>query len=464
MSFLDRIRPAKEAEAAALKAAHAAAPPVRPDGMPIRDFAEALRRGTGLIAEVKRTSPSRPDLRREGPVGALARTYERCGACALSIVTDAAHFGTSLDDVAELRAACALPVLTKDFIIDAAQIKAAWAAGADAVLLIVRMLEAAALADLLAEARNLGLAVLVETHSEDEIAMALEARADLVGVNNRNLATLTTDLAHGESLLPLVRGRALAVTESGLEGRADVERMARAGAEAFLVGHGLLLSRDPGRRVAEMSGREAEGSRRVKICGLTDPADARQAFDAGASFLGLIFADSPRRIDPDRALEIRRAVPGARLCGVFQDEDPAVVARIAAECELDLVQLHGRETPESCSAVARATGLPLIKALRPAEVTESVLEAYADAAYILVDRPKGLEGAAVSDEDLRAAASLVRDAGREVLLAGGLNPENVAEAVRATRPFGVDASSGVETEPGRKDHAAVSTFILEATS
>ena len=463
MSFLDRIRPAKEAEVAALNLQFKAAPPVRPASMPVRDFRAALTGGGSIIAEVKRKSPSNPHLQRLGPPGILAQAYQRGGARTLSIVTDAAHFGTSLEDVAALRAATDLPILVKDFVIDQAQILAAWAAGADAILLIARMLNQESLHNLHTEAINLGLSVLVECHAAEEIEQALQAGAKLVGINNRNLATLTTDLAHGESLLPLVGGDVVRVSESGLDCRADVERMSRAGADAFLVGHALLLSPDPGRKVAELSGKETEDSLRIKICGLTNVTDAQAAFEAGAHLLGLVFASSPRQVDNDQAAAIRNALPTARLCGVFQDADPAAVISAAENCGLDLIQLHGNESPGECRQLAAATGLPLIKALRPIEATPTTVAAYDAAAYFLIDRPKGTS-ASGDHQDLREAAARIRAEGREVFLAGGLEPANVAAAVRECAPFGVDVSSGVESEPGRKDHAGLRDFIREATS
>ena len=463
MSFLDRIRPAKEAEVAALNRQFRSKAPARPAVMPVRDFQAALAGGQSIIAEIKRKSPSNPKLQRLGPPGILARIYRRGGARALSIVTDAAHFGTSLSDVAALRAATDLPVLVKDFVIDPTQIRAAWAAGADAILLIARMLDPGSLRDLHSEATALGLSVLVECHAADEIEQAVQANAKMVGINNRNLATLTTDLAHGESLLPLVDRNIIRVSESGLERRADVERMSRAGADAFLVGHALLLSPDPGRKVAELSGKEAEGSLRIKICGLTNAPDAQAAFEAGAHLLGLVFASSPRQVDNNQAAGIRAAVPGARLCGVFQDADPAAVIQAAENCGLDLIQLHGHESPQECRHLAAVTGLPLIKALRPAEATVADVAAYDSVAYFLIDRPREAPESC-DQQTLRDAAARIRTEGREVFLAGGLKPANVAAAVRDCCPFGVDVSSGVESEPGRKDHAVMRDFIREATS
>ena len=467
MNFLERIRPSKVAEAEALRKQFAATPPARPAGMPVRDFGAALTDGGGIIAEVKRTSPSDPSLQRLGPPGALARAYRRGGACALSIVTDAPHFGTSLADVASLRDAVDLPILTKDFIIDAAQIQAAWAAGADAVLLIVSMLDSNSLKELLGVARELGLAVLVECHDEAEISMAQDAGAALIGVNNRNLKTLSTDLSHGESLLPFVGDgmghHAITVSESGLNRRKDIERMAMAGADAFLIGHALLLSPDPGRKVAELSGLQAEGARQVKICGLTHPEDALAAHESGAHLLGLIFAGGPRKVDLEQALAIREAVPEARLCGVFQDQDPIEIARVVDRCDLDLIQLHGDESSAFCRRLAEETGRPLIKALRPNQVVAETLDSYDAVSYFLVDRPKS-DPTPVDPDELQKAAAFIKAHGRSVFLAGGLTADNVAVAIEACDPVGIDVSSGIEKEPGRKDLAALEKFMTEATS
>jgi indole-3-glycerol phosphate synthase/phosphoribosylanthranilate isomerase len=463
MSFLQMILPSKQAEVATLRAALAQATPTRADNGPVRDFAAALQGGNRLIAEIKRKSPSHPSFRQLATPANLARTYRRNGAAALSIVTDAAHFGTSLEDVAVVRAAAALPVLVKDFVIDEVQVLAAWAAGADAVLLIVRMLDRLRLGELLAYAESLGLHVLVECHDRTDIDLALAARARLIGVNNRNLATLTTDLAHGAAMLPHLARPAVRVSESGLYVRADIEHMAALGADAFLVGHALLGSRDPGRKVAELLGREREGELRVKTCGITTPADALLAHHAGAHVLGLIFAPSARQVDVTQARQIRQAVPEARLCGVFVDAPPAAVAAAAEACDLDLIQLHGSETPEACREVAELCGRPLIKALAVDQATPALAATYHAASYFLVDLPKGIGRSGTTPADCRAAALALIEAGHDVFLAGGLTPDAVHAAVAAVRPFGVDVASGIETSPGLKDPTLVRTFITEAT-
>lgn len=461
MSFLDRILPAKEAEVKALQATFAARTPRRTADQPVRDFAAALQGGNRIIAEIKHKSPSHPAFVQHAAPATLARAYRRNGAAALSIVVDQANFGTSLADVSTVKAAVDLPVLVKDFVIDEAQLTAAWAAGADAALLIVRMLDSDRLDQLLRHARRLGLHVLVECHDEADIELALAAKARLIGVNNRNLATLTTELDHGARLLPRVNRPALRISESGLYTRNDVTRMAESGADAFLIGHALLQSRDPGRQVAELCGRETAGRPRVKLCGITSVADARLAHEAGADLLGLIMAPGARQVAPGEAMAIRQKLPAARLCGVFVDAEIRQVTDLAAACDLDLIQLHGQESPAYCQELAVACGRPLIKALTVTEATPERAAAYAAAAYFLVDLPKGPERGALTPDDCRTAAGKLAQAGHDVLLAGGLNPANVRRGDNRIF-FAVDVASGVEAGPGVKDPDLIRTFITEA--
>jgi phosphoribosylanthranilate isomerase len=252
------------------------------------------------------------------------------------------------------------------------------------------------------------------------------------------------------------------VSESGLECRDDVLRLAALGVDAFLVGHALLLSGDPGRKLRELNGREAEGAVRVKICGLTTPEDARLCHQRGADLLGVIFARSPRRVEIGQAQAIRSAVPDARLCGVFRDEELALVAAAAAGCGLDLIQLHGGETPEYCRELAAMTGMPLIKALTPDDVHPDTVRTYESVEYFLLDQPKTAEGSARSgDLGWRSAAQRLYGQGAELILAGGLEPANINDLATGVRPFAVDVCRGVESAPGRKDPRLVSRFLQE---
>ncbi|MEK9177469.1 MAG: indole-3-glycerol phosphate synthase TrpC [Patescibacteria group bacterium] len=211
----------------------------------IRPFKHALtRKPLALIAEVKLKSPSKGVVTRRSAT-ALARAYAKSRADAISVLTDKKHFGGSLESLALVRGIAPQPVLRKDFIIDEYQVYESKAAGADAILLIVVMLTQAKLKSLLALAKRLGLAALVEVHSKPELLRALKAGADIIGVNNRNLKTLKVDLTTTLALAPLVPERVVLVAESGFERPEDVTRARKAGADAVLVGTSVASSRDP---------------------------------------------------------------------------------------------------------------------------------------------------------------------------------------------------------------------------
>ncbi len=205
----------------------------------------APSRGIALIAEVKRRSPSKGDLRPDLDPGGLAAAYQRGGASAISVLTEPLHFGGSPEDLRAVRAAVSLPVLRKDFVTTSYQVWEARAWGADAVLLIVAALDPQRLADLLAEARRAGLDALVEVHTREEAAAAGKAGAALIGVNARDLATLTVDLSRFAAVRDALPAGAALVAESGIRTRADVEAAATAGADAVLVGETLVVADDP---------------------------------------------------------------------------------------------------------------------------------------------------------------------------------------------------------------------------
>ena len=221
---------------------------------PTLSLARALRRpdGPATIAECKRASPSEGVIRREYHPADVARAYKQAAAAAISVLTEPTHFRGSLEHLAEVRQAVDLPVLRKDFVVDEYQLVEARAYGADAVLLIAAALEPAALADLLAAARQLGLGVLVEVHDEPELdALDLDA-VDVLGVNGRDLKTFEVDPGRAERIFPTLPPRIVRVAESGITTAADAARLRRAGADAFLVGTHLMRQPDPGRALATL--------------------------------------------------------------------------------------------------------------------------------------------------------------------------------------------------------------------
>jgi indole-3-glycerol phosphate synthase len=213
---------------------------------PARPFRDALAGpGIAVIAEFKRRSPSAGRLREEAEITQIAPAYERGGAAAMSVLTEGPHFEGSLADLRQARAACALPLLRKDFIVDTYQLHEARAAGADAVLLIVAALPPQLLATLYATARELGLDVLVEVHDSTELNVALGAGADLIGVNNRDLRDFSVDLRRTAKLLAEMPAGVVVVSESGIGSAAQLRNLQEEGVQAVLVGESLMRAGDP---------------------------------------------------------------------------------------------------------------------------------------------------------------------------------------------------------------------------
>ena len=224
-----------------------------------RDFVGAVSKKiaagqAGVIAEVKKASPSKGVLRENFVPAAIAESYETHGAATLSVLTDVNFFQGSAAFLREARANCSLPVLRKDFMVDAYQVFEAREMGADCILLIAAAIDDALMADLEAQAHALGMAVLVEVHDGAELDRALLLKTPLVGINNRNLRTFEVTLQTTLDLLPRVPADRLLVTESGIAGRGDVDRMRDANVHAFLVGEAFMRAPDPGKALAELFG------------------------------------------------------------------------------------------------------------------------------------------------------------------------------------------------------------------
>lgn len=227
-----------------------------------RDFVGSLRNKiaagrAAVIAEVKKASPSKGVLREDFVPADIAASYERHGAAALSVLTDVQFFQGKIEFLVQARAACALPVLRKDFMIDAYQLFEARACGADCILLIAACLDDAQMVDLEAQSTELGMAVLVEVHDGAELDRALRLKTLLVGINNRNLRTFEVSLNTTLGLLEHVPADRLVVTESGILSAADVVRMRAAGTHAFLVGEAFMRAADPGAALSALFGQAA---------------------------------------------------------------------------------------------------------------------------------------------------------------------------------------------------------------
>ena len=242
MSILERIVAAKRAEISAAKR-----PVDVKSAPPVRDFIAALRaKRPAVIAEIKRASPSKGVLRQDFDPAAIAKSYEEAGAACMSVLTDREFFQGAPEHLSAARAACKLPALRKDFIIDPYQVYEARALGADCILLIVACLDDAQLGELEALAHRLGMAVLVEVHDAEELERGLKLKTPLLGINNRNLRTFETRLETTLALLPRVPPERIVVTESGILAPAHVARMRASGVHTFLVGEAFMRAPDPG--------------------------------------------------------------------------------------------------------------------------------------------------------------------------------------------------------------------------
>jgi indole-3-glycerol phosphate synthase len=265
--ILDRILEVKAGEVEAARRARSSAAlddMVRSAPAP-RDFVGALRAklksgAPGVIAEVKKASPSKGVLRPSFAPAAIAESYARHGAACLSVLTDAQFFQGSLDHLREARAACTLPILRKDFIVDPYQLHEARAAGADCILLIAAALDPPSMRTLELHARDLGLAVLVEVHDGVELEYALALETPLIGINNRNLQTFETRLETTLDLLDAIPEDRIVVTESGIRTAGDVQRMRAAGVGCFLVGEAFMRAEDPGAALERLFGSQKKES------------------------------------------------------------------------------------------------------------------------------------------------------------------------------------------------------------
>jgi indole-3-glycerol phosphate synthase/phosphoribosylanthranilate isomerase len=382
-------------------------------------LADALMQpGLQAIAEVKRRSPSAGVLRIDADPAVLATQFAGAGAAAISVLVDE-RFGGTVDDLRAARSATDAPLLGKGFFSTEAQIDELRDAGADAVLLILRDLDDVTAARLLAYAQSSGLDALVEAHTDDELQRALALDAPIVGVNARDLDTFAIDRARQLELVARAAGGdRVVIAESGVHTRAQGAAAELAGADAILVGSALMQAGDPPAKLAELLSRPL-----VKVCGLTRQEDVDVAVEAGADLLGFILVDrSPRRAEavldvPDTALSV------------------AVFVEDTTETDADLVQFY----PDDGGTVRGREALLLREGREVARVLDQPWR----------DRDPGHWSAAAA-------------AGGRVVLAGGLGPDNVAEAIAAVRPWAVDAASSLEREPGVKDHDKVRDYVRAA--
>ncbi len=429
-----------------------------------------LGREPFIICEIKRRSPSRGEIAPGIDAVERARKYVRCGVKSVSVLTEKNYFSGSLNDLVQVkRSFPRLCVLRKDFIIDEKDIDVSYRAGADAVLLIARVHDTKRLNDLYMKARACGLAVLCEVHDAGDLEKVEKLRPAFTGINSRNLEDFSLDPEIPEKLLNKIHWETAAVYESGIQNAEDVHRALESGFSGVLVGETIMQNPD---RIYALSApfyqhtgefwrqlflRKQPGRPLVKVCGITSRDDAEKARACGADILGFIFAESPRRARPSLLEEISDL--DTLKAGVVVTKNGAVDDELRGLLEeglLDALQFHGDESSEACNKLG-FTWYRALRVRRECDVerigTYSCPRVLADA----YDRKKaGGTGRRISE-------GLVERMGERypLWLAGGIGPENVRDIVQRFGPELIDASSGLESEPGKKDHRKVSDFFRE---
>lgn len=455
-----------------------------------------------LMAEIKRASPSKGIISLSTCAPAQARTYALAGASVISVLTEPEWFKGSIDDLRAVRQALEgmqnrPAILRKEFIFDEYQILEARLAGADTVLLIVKMLDEETLTRLYHYSQSLGMEPLVEVNNEEEMSVAVKLGSKVIGVNNRNLTTFEVDLETTSRLLDQVPKATIICALSGISGAKDVEAYQKNGVGAVLVGEALMRAQDTAKFIRELLGApepkpNPAGPLLVKICGTRNAETAAEAIKAGADLIGIILVPGRgRHVSYNDAIAISKVVHTSHnrtkpvisdqiedqardffanaasnissqrplLVGVFQNQPLKEVLELQKAYELDIVQLHGNEPLEWANLIP----VPVIRSFKPGQLGIGK-RGYHTAP--LLDSGSGGSGQVLDMVDVKKVLS--KDQSLQVLLAGGLNPVNVADSVRAAgalgeRIIGVDVSSGVE-ENGTQSIAKIRAFIEAAKS
>jgi indole-3-glycerol phosphate synthase/phosphoribosylanthranilate isomerase len=394
-----------------------------------------------IFAEIKRSSLSAGSIREIPDLASLALSYEAAGTDAISVLTEEHFFHGSIEDLRSVRKAVRVPVLQKDFIIDPYQILEAKEAGADFILLIARFLTIDQIQEFLELCETIRLNALVEVTDETDLAK-IQMPVRFLGVNSRDLETLEVRTERFERLrqkLPEV----FLIAESGINSQETLQHVIDLGYNGALIGEHFLRAKDPGaeleRFVARTSGGAVRAAPKIKICGITNERDAMMAIDAGASALGFIFAESPRRIAPQQLHEFRQRIP-IPCVGVFRGNPTAEIAAIVKDGAIDIAQIYD----ENCTA-----NVPVWRA-RTCTTLQQIEQCIVENHQLLDIK--------LPDKEIEEAWTLLQD--RNVFaLAGGLHPGNVQRAISLCRPQWIDVARGVEREPGVKDPQKVQQFI-----
>lgn len=464
-----KIRVAQEKQVESPEAVKAAALALPSDtGFP---FEAALRQQDfNFICEVKKASPSKGIIAEDFPYLDIAKEYEVAGAAAISVLTEPDFFKGDKKYLQEIASTVKIPVLRKDFIIDEYQIYQAKVWGASAILLICACLDVPTLTKFRELADSLGLSSLVEAHDEHEVQMAIDCGARIIGVNNRNLKDFTVDVQNSVRLRNLVQDDVIFVSESGLETPEDIQVLRDNNIGVALMGETFMRSPNKVEKLAYLYG-PTYYTPKVKMCGISKVETIPAVVEAKPDYMGLVFAPSKRQVTVDQAKTLveelhkqytKRYNNGAeqsnndeiKTVGVFVNETLDNLVSIATEANLDVVQLHGDEDEAFIQSLKERTNVEVWKAvqIRSAADAEAWIDSRAD--MLLFD---------AYHKDERGGTGEVFDWScldefeRPFMLAGGIDSTNVARAIRTVRPYGIDISSGIETD-GVKDDEKIKAF------
>ena len=473
-----KIRVAQEKDVETPEAVKAAALALPSDtGFP---FEAALRQQDfNFICEVKKASPSKGIIAEHFPYLDIAKEYEVAGAAAISVLTEPDFFKGDKKYLQEIASTVKIPVLRKDFIIDEYQIYQAKVWGASAILLICACLDVPTLTKFRELADSLGLSSLVEAHDEHEVQMAIDCGARIIGVNNRNLKDFTVDVQNSVRLRNLVQDDVIFVSESGLETPEDIQVLRDNNIGVALMGETFMRSPNKVEKLAYLYG-PTYYTPKVKMCGISNVETIPAIIDAKPDYMGLVFAPSKRQVTVEQAKtlveelykqnvvgnnsEVEQTEPVTSLdtassetiktVGVFVNETVENLLKIAEEVKLDVIQLHGDEDESFIQILKEQSNVEVWKAVqvRSAADAEKWIDSSAD--MLLFD---------AYHKDERGGTGEVFDWSsldefeRPFMLAGGIDSTNVARAIRTVRPYGIDISSGIETE-GVKDNEKIKAF------
>lgn len=464
-----KIRVAQEKQMESPEAVKAAALALPSDtGFP---FEAALRQQDfNFICEVKKASPSKGIIAEHFPYLDIAKEYEVAGAAAISVLTEPDFFKGDKKYLQEIASTVKIPVLRKDFIIDEYQIYQAKVWGASAILLICACLDVSTLTKFRELADSLGLSSLVEAHDEKEVQMAIDCGARIIGVNNRNLKDFTVDVQNSVRLRNLVQDDVIFVSESGLETPEDIQVLRDNNIGVALMGETFMRSPNKVEKLAYLYG-PTYYTPKVKMCGISKVETIPAVVEAKPDYMGLVFAPSKRQVTVDQAKtlveELHRGYAQKygsdtehdkndtiKTVGVFVNETVDNLITIANEANLDAVQLHGDEDEAFIQSLKERTNVEVWKAIqiRSAADVEEWIDSSAD--MLLFDAyhkdERGGTGEVFDWSSLDAFE-------RPFMLAGGIDSTNVARAIRTVRPYGIDISSGIETN-GVKDDEKITAF------